>query len=300
MEILQILSSIEHNKHYLKRYMRFIENCKSDENSHKERHHICPKTIFPEFKNLKKFKWNELKLTPRQHIIAHIIISKMYPNNFSAFLAIKRMCTSNGIKINSRLYETIRINHAKLLSDRYKGRKGKNKDKIYVFKENDKKLILKSELEYYISEGYLRGQNFSDEQKEKMKKQKNCKLITNDIITKTLKENESTVLEYGWRFGKQKETEETRKKKSISKIGKPGNSRGHIIVINTKTNETLSVLKNDPGLLTGLYAGINKGKKGLFDHLNNTIYECEHCSIKVTKGNYVRWHGDKCKKNNIY
>jgi 5-methylcytosine-specific restriction endonuclease McrA len=26
-----------------------------------------------------------------------------------------------------------------------------------------------------------------------------------------------------------------------------------------------------------------------------SLYTCEHCAKTTTKGNYKRWHGDKCK-----
>jgi hypothetical protein len=29
--------------------------------------------------------------------------------------------------------------------------------------------------------------------------------------------------------------------------------------------------------------------------LNMPLYTCEHCAKTTTKGNYKRWHGDKCK-----
>lgn len=32
------------------------------------------------------------------------------------------------------------------------------------------------------------------------------------------------------------------------------------------------------------------------DHLNESKHVCEHCQITTTIGNYVRWHGNKCKR----
>jgi hypothetical protein len=32
------------------------------------------------------------------------------------------------------------------------------------------------------------------------------------------------------------------------------------------------------------------------DAMNSERYQCEHCGLTTTKGNYKRWHGDKCKR----
>jgi hypothetical protein len=38
------------------------------------------------------------------------------------------------------------------------------------------------------------------------------------------------------------------------------------------------------------------GKKGGFDHINSILKECEKCGKLIGPGNYVRWHGKKCKE----
>ena len=72
--IYTILSSKPHNPHYLKRYIKFIESCKL--NTTGELHHIAPKSkqLFPEFKSFKLHQWNKIKLSLRQHYIAHLLL----------------------------------------------------------------------------------------------------------------------------------------------------------------------------------------------------------------------------------
>ena len=77
IDIYSILESKPHNPHYLKRYWKFIQSCKTDGIEYTENHHICPKALdlFPEFSFA---KWNNKKLTADQHIVAHIILWKAY------------------------------------------------------------------------------------------------------------------------------------------------------------------------------------------------------------------------------
>jgi len=65
--IENILTSKPHNKHYLNRYLNFI-NVLSEQKAIKgetEIHHICPKSsdLFPEYNSLKINPWNKINLT---------------------------------------------------------------------------------------------------------------------------------------------------------------------------------------------------------------------------------------------
>lgn len=60
-----------------------------------------------------------------------------------------------------------------------------------------------------------------------------------------------------------------------------------------------TVEKNDSRFGTGEIFGLNKGKKGLADHLNKKNEKCVHCGFISTKGNIVRWHNDNCRKKQI-
>jgi len=81
MDIYTILSSKPHNPHYLNRYIKFIRYCQSKNIGYEgyvENHHICPKSLFPKYKNFNENIWNKILLTARQHFIAHIILSEVY------------------------------------------------------------------------------------------------------------------------------------------------------------------------------------------------------------------------------
>ena len=68
-----------------------------------------------------------------------------------------------------------------------------------------------------------------------------------------------------------------------------------VYVRDTSGNE-FTVDKNDERFQTGEIFGLNKGKKGLADHLNKKNEICVHCGFVSTKGNIVRWHNNNCKE----
>jgi len=75
MEIYTKFDTVRTNKHYLKRYIKFVKNCIVPENSYFEKHHILPRSIFPQFS---KESWNIVNLTYNQHRIAHKILCKVF------------------------------------------------------------------------------------------------------------------------------------------------------------------------------------------------------------------------------
>ena len=127
MAIYSILSSKPHNPHYLNRYITFIEQCQQknvDYHGYVENHHICPKAddMFPEYIDFTLHPWNKAPLTPRQHIIAHQILSKTFPNIYSVIYSYWAMSNMNDQKISSRLYESTKIKIRKLQSKKVKER----------------------------------------------------------------------------------------------------------------------------------------------------------------------------------
>lgn len=99
MNILKLLLSKPHNTHYLHRYYNFIMGCKNNvdllTNKNSELHHICPKApdLFPEYTDGRVFKWNIIRLTYRQHFLAHYMLWKAFGG--SQIYAFVGMCNQN-------------------------------------------------------------------------------------------------------------------------------------------------------------------------------------------------------------
>jgi hypothetical protein len=116
METEGILASLPHNPHYLQRYIRLVrcwavQDIPND--VYVERHHICPKSLFPEYSDGRRHPWNLLKLTARQHFIAHWLLWKAFRNRSMAW-AFRSMFMENAkhdrdYRKSGRLYERVRI-----------------------------------------------------------------------------------------------------------------------------------------------------------------------------------------------
>lgn len=71
---------------YLDEYLIFVNNPPIlTENSYQENHHILPISIFPEFKSIKQFPQNIIRLNYEDHIQCHILLAKAY--NIKQFIA---------------------------------------------------------------------------------------------------------------------------------------------------------------------------------------------------------------------
>jgi len=121
---------------YLKNYNDLMESCKNKnrkrgDGNYYERHHIKPKSIFPE---LSKDPNNLVLLTAREHYIAHLLLTKIYSegeNHHKMVCALYFMINGNRkhfkhfhdkIK-NSKQYERIRREYGKVSRQRNLGQK---------------------------------------------------------------------------------------------------------------------------------------------------------------------------------
>lgn len=112
--LIQILveNSIKPNLHYINKYLSFINSCKSEKFIGPiEQHHIIPRSFGGSDND------NVIKLSPRCHFIAHLMLAKA-THSPKMIKALHRMIYSrNGdavrdYKINSKIYEYLRIEHA--------------------------------------------------------------------------------------------------------------------------------------------------------------------------------------------
>lgn len=108
------------NEFYHQRYVKFIEFCKtSPKEGYTESHHITPKSL-----GGTDTKQNIVKLTAREHFIAHWMLWKAYRNVQMARAFNFMRCspsTNNTRYINSKTYEMLKEQISKVLSESLSG-----------------------------------------------------------------------------------------------------------------------------------------------------------------------------------
>lgn len=114
--MLPTLKQVTHNAHYTQRYVRFIEMCQKSTSDVKptELHHILPKSLFPNYANITQHPWNGIRLTSRQHYIAHLLLAKAYGGTMNQTLVLMGGKRSDK---NSRLYEHMRSKVIQYMQD---------------------------------------------------------------------------------------------------------------------------------------------------------------------------------------
>lgn len=114
-----IIRQIGKSKDILKKDIGYIEN-----------HHIVPEFFFKNRKRKGPPGWldgdpnnkdNLVFLTAKEHLLSHLLLLKIYPNNDGLVTACVNMAGHTNKKISIRMYEKLRIAYAQIVSDRFKG-----------------------------------------------------------------------------------------------------------------------------------------------------------------------------------
>lgn len=285
MSIEQLMHQKSDNTHLITRYISFISSCTTKNittDDTTENHHILPKCkgFWPEYKNLREYPWNSSQLTYRQHIIAHIMLAKIFKGKM--WTALWSMVNGKGKKyrspldINTKMYAKLREEASKqhsdymrnifwtdekreIYSEKYKGENNPFYGKVHNDEIMQKLIelntgkIVSEETRLKIGNS-IRGRTHSEESIEKMSKIQKGK-------------NNSF-------YGK-KHSEESIEKIRISSTGRPSKRKG--IPISQEVKDKIS-----------------KSQKGICRNLD---VECPHCG-KVGKSSGMNvWHFSKCPKN---
>lgn len=199
------------NNKYSKWY--FSITSQNSVESYTESHHILPKSLFPEYK---KCSWNIVKLSARQHFLAHILLLKIVVSvdaQRKMSWAVQKL-KGNNKYFNSRLYEIVKKKLKEL------GHSEEQKLKISKTKLSQK-LKHTEESKKRISEaikGTVRGP-MTIEHKQKMIESKRKSWVPkiwmnkNGIQTKVKHEEIDSFIMNGWKKGTNKNhvTEEYKK-----------------------------------------------------------------------------------------
>jgi len=234
---------------------RKLLNRKSNNDGKLENHHILPKSL-----GGTNHKDNLVYLTPKEHFIAHLLLTKMYTskNKSKMVYAFSKMCQCNSNqqrKINSRYYALSKT----LMSLHCSGKNGSFYGKTHS-QENKKKFS-----EQKIGENNpmfgkdpwnkgLKLPPISDYQRSIVSKTHKGKIISDDT---KIKMSLSAI-------GKSK-TEEHKKKLSDANLGK---------ITSQETRDKLSA--------------IHKGKL-------QKPHTCPYCNKEGRGSSMLRWHFNNCK-----
>lgn len=175
VNIYSILRSKSSNEHLIKRYIKFISLCNHSPNEYVEDHHICPKAddLFPEYIDLNIHTWNLVKLTSRQHIIAHVMLWKIFGG--SQTLALDCMLgkfnsNTNELLVNRIIPTSITIRYHAKLREETKKYLSEIREGFACYKdENNNKFVLHKD-DPKIKELNLVGNNKGHIHREDSKK----------------------------------------------------------------------------------------------------------------------------------
>lgn len=102
-----LLSKTDKTKQAL-RYIKFMVWCEERNrnrvSTRVEKHHLLPVAEFPDYKDFRKFSWNRLDLTPKQHFLAHWMLAKIFGSQWFAFNQMRRVAPSSILYQYAREY----------------------------------------------------------------------------------------------------------------------------------------------------------------------------------------------------
>lgn len=169
----------EFNKHYLERYVRFIRS-REPSNGYVERHHIYPRSMFPQLKNDPA---NLIALTAREHFIAHWMLHKAFGGKMTqAFMYMKSYCNDHSRywNLNSHAYENLRSEFSVAMSGAKLGKALSEETKRKMSESRIGKRLAKSHIEA-IRIGNV-GKYVSDDTRRKISESKAGK-TPNRVVT---------------------------------------------------------------------------------------------------------------------
>lgn len=318
IEILVILKSKQHNPHYLNRYWKFIKYCRNvnltktlAELGYVEEHHICPKakTMFPEFRDLRKNKWNMIILTYEQHIIAHHMLAKTYGGG--QLLAFNLMINTKSGKVKClkilKVLKEAATEYRRTLMLGNSWNKGKKASPETLIKMSDsqKGKIPTEETRLKISET-LTGVKHEPERVAKMIASKKGMVGTFTGKKHTEEANEKNrVAHLGNTIRKgSTHTEESKEKNRQAHLGKKHTEESKIAIGIGATGRVKSIeerekiSKGNTGKVRTLEmrAANSAARMGKGTGKRETCI-CPHCGLEGGVGMMKRYHFDNCKQN---
>jgi hypothetical protein len=268
----------------------YIDFCISHNREQREDHHILPKDLFPEYKNLTENKWNKSTLSIIDHIKAHILLceaidekSMYYARNMMLFTRDYRDVSEADL----RKIEKIKLESRKKQSELMRERNPMKDNNI-------KEKALAGRKKYFESGGIgsMKNKKHSEEAKAKISEANKGKIIKEESKSNL----NAFILRYGEIEGPKKYKENNIKKAVTLElyIAKHGKEEGQKIwdEINRKRSENL---KGDKNPFFGKTHSDETRKHLSEKAKNRPKLTCPHCGKQSQPGMAKRWHFDNCK-----
>jgi hypothetical protein len=265
------------------------QNRKLDKNTYVEKHHIIPRSFGGTNSNS-----NLVKLTAKEHYIAHALLWKMkfLPEDHSKMsYALRMMVFGTGnkkqlrnYKCHSRLYQSVRIEFSQNHSKHMTGENNPFFGKTHSSEVMDKIKKTKEETGNY-GHRFKSGHKLSKESIKKISIANTGrtwdKMFSPEemLIRKQQRSEETRIKNTGQIF-----SEERRQKISEKAKGRPSPNKG-----------IKGVVRQSPETVAKRLATMKA--RGVTSH-NKVMKICEHCGKEVKANVYSRVHGDKCKMFN--
>ena len=177
---------------YELQYEKLINRAKDRKiNGYTESHHIIPRCM-----NGTDDKDNLVDLTAREHFIAHLLLLKIYPKQYSLIKALNMMCVGHREhRSMNRMYGWLREKFSKEMSLSQSGEKNSQHGTIWIHNLDlkESKKIPKGDV---IPEGWLKGRkmNFDlvsikKDTKESYNEKRRVKKLQNFILSEECKMN---------------------------------------------------------------------------------------------------------------
>ena len=216
-------------------YNKLIERAKSRVlKEYGEKHHIIPKCL-----GGSNDKDNIVKLTAREHFVAHLLLCEMYPNNKKLTYAFWMMCITGGKYKqrnipSARVYERVRKKISIIKTGVKTGKRSQafclnsslnSTGRKCIYKGNVEKKVKTENLEFYLENGWKLGRTVENKKKISLN---NNKLKQRKKLTDEQKIQRSIA-----RKGKKlpPRTNEFKQNLSIARKGIPTGRKGEIYII---------------------------------------------------------------------
>jgi predicted house-cleaning NTP pyrophosphatase (Maf/HAM1 superfamily) len=205
--IQEIALPNKYTTHYCKLIQKIINRNQTKKEAkiffgYVENHHIVPRSIVPEFN---KIKMNIFPMTAREHFIAHLLLTKMFNNNFKykMLMALDYMIKIHNKK-SSKLYEKIKKECLIINSNRNSGVGNAMYGKTHTNEAKEKIANAQrgrtaSDKTKALLSAQRKGRTYTEERNKKVSRSKKLywSSITNEEKINILQKTKNTILTNG-------------------------------------------------------------------------------------------------------